>query len=208
MVSHGIEGHGADDGTTMDLLDALATASEEFTRQLAIVGDSDWSRSTPCSEWDVRYLVAHVVGGNRFAVSLLGGMSASDAMTEVMSTRQLSDDPLGDYIATSAAQLAAFRVDNPAEQRIDHPLGEITVREILGVPSLRHHSALLGLGARARRRPAHHARANRNSAGHRRGRTARYGFRHHCAGQRGSHIRHPSSGCSTWPVEAQRDARC
>lgn len=115
----------------MDLLDALATATEEFTRRLAIVGGPDWSRSTPCSEWDVRYLVAHVVGGNRFAVSLLGGMSASDAMTEVMSIRQLSDDPLGDYIATSAAQLAAFRVDDPAEQRIDHPLGDITVREFL-----------------------------------------------------------------------------
>ena len=115
----------------MEVLDALATATEEFTRQIASIGDSDWSRSTPCAEWDVRYLVAHVVGGNRFAVSLLGGMSASDAMTEVMSTRQLSDDPLGDYITTSAAQLAAFRVDNPAEQRIDHPLGDITAREFL-----------------------------------------------------------------------------
>lgn len=52
-------------------------------------------------------------------------------MAEVMSTRQLSDDALSDYAATSASQLAAFRVDNPSEQPIDHPLGDISVREFL-----------------------------------------------------------------------------
>jgi len=61
----------------------------------------------------------------------MAGMSASDAMTEVMSRRQLSADALGDYRATSAAQLAAFHVDDAAEQQIDHPVGEIPVSEFL-----------------------------------------------------------------------------
>ena len=70
----------------MDLLAALDAATDEFRQRLMLVGSSDWARSTPCPDWDVRYLVAHVVGGNRFAVSILGGMSASDAANEVMST--------------------------------------------------------------------------------------------------------------------------
>ena len=60
----------------MELLAALDAATEEFRRRLVLVGKSDWERSTPCPDWDVSYLVAHVVGGNRFAVSVLGGASA------------------------------------------------------------------------------------------------------------------------------------
>jgi uncharacterized protein (TIGR03086 family) len=115
----------------MELLAALDTAADEFRQRVVLVGDSDWARSTPCPDWDVQYLVAHVVGGNRFAKSILGGMSASDAIAEVMSAQQLADDAVGACVATSAAQLAAFRADGALEQRIDHPLGEITGREFL-----------------------------------------------------------------------------
>ena len=45
----------------------------------------EWVKPTPCDEWDVRYLVAHVVGGNRFASSVLSGASAQAAMGSVMS---------------------------------------------------------------------------------------------------------------------------
>lgn len=115
----------------MDLLQALAVATDEFSRRLAVVGDAEWSRPTPCTEWDVRYLVAHVVGGNRFAASLLSGRSADDAMAEVMSTPQLSDDALSDFSSTAASQLEAFGVANASRQRIDHPLGDISVEEFL-----------------------------------------------------------------------------
>ena len=115
----------------MELLAALDRAADEFGQRLMVVDDHDWVRSTPCPDWDVQYLVAHVVGGNRFALSILGGMSASDAFAEVMSAPQLADDALGAFDTTSAAQLAAFCTDGALEQQIDHPLGKITGREFL-----------------------------------------------------------------------------
>ena len=92
-----------------------------------------WSRPTPCDDWDVRYLVAHVVGGNRFAVQVLDGASAADAIAQVMSSPQLGDDALGAWTSTVTDQRAAFRADPDLERTIDHPLGTISVREFLGL---------------------------------------------------------------------------
>ena len=91
----------------------------------------DWARATPCPDWDVHYLVAHVVGGNRLAVLTLGGMGASDAIGEVLSVPQVGDDALSAWVTTSAAQVTAFRAENVLDTPVDHPLGEITGREFL-----------------------------------------------------------------------------
>ena len=115
----------------MDLLSALEVATEEFGRRLAAVDHDGWTDATPCSDWDVRYLSAHVVGGNRFAVLILGGMSAADAIEDVMSAPQLGDDALAAWAITSVAQLDAFNAARALERRVDHPLGEITGREFL-----------------------------------------------------------------------------
>jgi uncharacterized protein (TIGR03086 family) len=117
-------------GSNMDLLKALDAATDEFGRRLELVGE-DWTRATPCPEWDVHYLVAHVVGGNRFAVLILGGMSASDAVDVVMSAPQLGDDPLRAWATTTTAQAAAFRPHTALDRPIDHPLGRITGRTLL-----------------------------------------------------------------------------
>lgn len=110
----------------MDILRALDVATDEFGRRLALVRTEQWSLATPCSDWDVRYLVAHVVGGNRFTVMILGGASAADAIGEVMSQPQLGDDPLHAWAATSAAQTAAFGQSGALERLVDHPLGTLT----------------------------------------------------------------------------------
>ena len=115
----------------MDLLNALDAATDEFGRRVALVGAHDWDRLTPCPGWDVHYLVAHVVGGNRFAVLILGGMGASDAVGEVMSVPQLGGDALSAWATTSAAQVAAFRAASALDSPVDHPLGEITGQEFL-----------------------------------------------------------------------------
>jgi uncharacterized protein (TIGR03086 family) len=115
----------------MDLLNALEAATDEFGRRVAAVDLGGWTGATPCSDWDVHYLTAHVVGGNRFAVLILGGMSASDAIESVMSAPQLGDDALTAWAITSVAQLDAFRGAEVLERRVDHPLGEISGRAFL-----------------------------------------------------------------------------
>ena len=146
----------------MDLIDAPEAATDEFAWRLALVPDDGWTHSTPCPGWDVHYLVAHVVGGNRFAVSILGGISASSAVDQVMATPQLGHDPLTAWATTSVAQVSAFRVDNVLELRIDHPLGEITGREFLEfrvLASRRAGSRMRGL------RPSEASRSDRPRCG-------------------------------------------
>ncbi len=65
----------------MDDLHALDLATQEFERCLAKVRPDQLGLPTPCDEWDVRYLIAHVVGGNRFATLAPDGITeaASDA---------------------------------------------------------------------------------------------------------------------------------
>jgi uncharacterized protein (TIGR03086 family) len=115
----------------METLRALDVATEEFGTRLALVGDDAWVLPTPCPDWDVRYLVAHVVGGNRFAASVLGGMAASDAIERVMSSPQLGTSAMEAWATTCAAQAVAFHEVPSLDQRIDHPLGEITAAELL-----------------------------------------------------------------------------
>lgn len=115
----------------MELLDALDTATQEFGRRLALVGHDAWGGPTPCDEWDVHYLVAHVVGGNRFAVSILAGLSSSDAIQLVMSRPQLGDDPMLAWRTTSGDQLDAFHSHGAAERTVDHPLRAMTGAEFL-----------------------------------------------------------------------------
>jgi len=117
----------------VDVLEALDAAESEFGDRLALVRDpATWTSATPCPGWDVHYLVAHVVGGNRFAASVLGGASSSDAIEEVMSTPQLGDDPMGAWTTTAMAQRAAFEATILSHDRIDHPLGAMTTRDFLG----------------------------------------------------------------------------
>src|SRR4051794_34185823 len=118
-------------GSHVDKLTALDAAADEFGRRLALVGDEAWPLPTPCPDWDVHYLAAHVIGGNRFAAYILGGMSASDAMEQVMASPQLGHDAMRAWATTCAAQTSAFHAVTALERRIDHPLGEISGRDFL-----------------------------------------------------------------------------
>jgi uncharacterized protein (TIGR03086 family) len=113
------------------LIRSLDAAVEGFGGQLAMVGEGDWARPTPCSEWDVRYLVAHVVGGNHFAAMVLDGASSTDAVDEVMGRPQLGDTPIVDFEMSAEEQRLRFRRDAALAQRVSHPSGEISAERFL-----------------------------------------------------------------------------
>lgn len=115
----------------IDDLDALDLATREFARCLDNVTADQLALATPCEDWDVRYLIAHVVGGNRFAKLVLDGTPSSEAIEQIMSTTQLSDQPVEDFISTSAEQRRRFRSPGALDGCVDHPLGEISTRQFL-----------------------------------------------------------------------------
>jgi phosphoenolpyruvate carboxylase len=91
-----------------DPTDALAVANADFADRLRLVKPGDWERPTPCTEWDVRALVNHAVGGNLRYTMLLHGVPEY----EVEATRAadtLGEHPLASFLTTAAEVLAAFR---------------------------------------------------------------------------------------------------
>lgn len=77
-------------GHPEELVQAAATTTEMFQqaidgldRRVQAVADDQWDRSTPCTEWDVRTLVNHVVGELRWIPPLLAGRTIADVGDEL-----------------------------------------------------------------------------------------------------------------------------
>ena len=77
---------------------------------VARVRADQWDASTPCSEWDVRALLTHIVAGNWWAAELAAG-----ATIEGVGDR-FDDDVLGDDVADAyrrSAEAAAAAFEAP-----------------------------------------------------------------------------------------------
>ena len=99
-----------------DLLDVKTLhrkGVEEFGKRVARIGDDDWSKSTPCTEWDVRTLVNHLVYEHRWAVPLLEGASIAD-VGDRYEGDLLGDDPIAawqDSLADAQSAVAGVPLD-------------------------------------------------------------------------------------------------
>lgn len=119
--------------------DWMALSEEEYRRigrLLADLGDEDWARPTDCTEWDVRQLVAHLVGNAELSASMremrrqqkLGrrlrpGSPDVDGMTAVQVEERADVPPLQLVRDLSGAAVRAVR----ARGRIPAPARAIPV---------------------------------------------------------------------------------
>ena len=109
----------------MELLPALARATSDFDRLVAGVGDEAWSAPSPCTAWDVRAVVNHVVAGNIMATRLLDGAATADAVSGLLDADLLGDAPEDAVRRTGAEQLAAFTRPGAADMTVHHPAGDL-----------------------------------------------------------------------------------
>ncbi len=63
---------------TMTARAAYARSIEAFDAIIPQVREDQWTAPTPCSEWNIRALVNHVVGENRWVPPLLSGQTITD----------------------------------------------------------------------------------------------------------------------------------
>lgn len=116
-------------------LELLAVARVEFKRRLELVGVDDWGKPTPCTEWDVRQLVNHVVGSDLRYADLLTGGRAEDFLRrrreEVASAPPVGSDPVADWERSGAALEAAFRKPGVMDRVVDYPWGPLRGRQLL-----------------------------------------------------------------------------
>lgn len=108
-------------------VEGLARALDATDKLVAGVRNEQWTALTPCTEWTVRDLVNHLVGGNQlFAVILRGQTSPSPAaLRQRQGLDHLGDDPVGAYRAAGEALLGAFSEPGVLAQVVTVPIGAV-----------------------------------------------------------------------------------
>lgn len=112
----------------MDVVQMHTRAVELFLDRVRTVPDGAWARPTPCADWDVRTLVNHVVGEERWVVPLLEGKT----IEQVGAT--LDGDLLGELPGQAAeeagkAAAAAFAEPGAADRVVHLSFGDTPAEE-------------------------------------------------------------------------------
>jgi uncharacterized protein (TIGR03086 family) len=102
---------------------ALARAAGLTAAVVAGVRPEQWGADTPCTDWAVRDVVAHLIAGNRLVSRALRN---PDAGLPAGRPPQPADEELAAEIRASSAELVeAFRVPGIEQQRITIPFGQV-----------------------------------------------------------------------------------
>lgn len=112
-----------------DVADRYVAALDEVDRHMQEIHPDQWTNPTPCTEWNLRALVDHVVYETLWVPDLLAGKTLAEVGDRYEGDR-LGDDPVG---AWDAARAAA--VDGVRSSSLDVPVhtssGEVTVDHYL-----------------------------------------------------------------------------
>ena len=89
----------------MDLLEPLSRTFDHTTRVLAGVGRDQLDDPTPCTEWDVRTLVAHTMG----VVTNMGRGARGEQLLDEVNAVPLEADLPAQFRTEADRTLAAWR---------------------------------------------------------------------------------------------------
>ncbi|OLB80997.1 MAG: TIGR03086 family protein [Actinobacteria bacterium 13_2_20CM_2_71_6] len=114
----------------MDLIEQYRRSVAGFTERVRQVRPEQWSAPTPCTGWDVRTLVNHVVNEERWLPPIFAGATVAE-VGDRFDGDLLGDDPAGN--ATEAAREADAAITEPgALDRIVHlSFGDFPATEYL-----------------------------------------------------------------------------
>ena len=106
---------------------------EDLATLLAVAGDlvagvrlDQWKDPTPCTDWNVRELVGHVVIGDRLYPALLRGEAPPPPRArDPKSNDVLGDDPAGVHREGARELIAALSRPGVLEQIVQIPMGSV-----------------------------------------------------------------------------------
>ena len=101
-------------------------AVQEFDSRVQQIQDDQWTNPTPCSEWDVRDLVNHLVYEDVWAPPLFDGKTVQE-IGDRFEGDLLGDDPKGAWASARDAALAAVNRPGALEGTV-----HLSSRDVLG----------------------------------------------------------------------------
>jgi len=113
-----------------DLIEYQKRCADEFGRRVTAIRDDQWSRPTPCSDWDVRMLVNHLVYEDRWAPHLAKGETIEE-VGDRYEGDQLGDDPKSAWNDAVAGSIAAFQAPGVLERTVHLSFGDVPGEEYL-----------------------------------------------------------------------------
>jgi uncharacterized protein (TIGR03086 family) len=106
-----------------DLRPLHERASRHFVEHVRAIAPDQWHLPSPCSDWDVRALVDHVIRWNTFVPDLLAGRSLAE-MRDPLTRDVLGDDPAEAAARSTRDAVAAFEAPGALERLVHHPFGD------------------------------------------------------------------------------------
>lgn len=112
----------------MELAELHRRTVEGWEARVAGVGPDDWGRATPCSEWDVRALVSHVVGEDLWTTPIAEGRTMEE-VGDRFDGDLLGDDPHGAADRAARAAVRSVAEHLPAHGTVHLSFGEVPIDE-------------------------------------------------------------------------------
>ncbi len=115
----------------MDAITAYEQTLVWTGQRIAGVRPEDLTSPTPCTEWNVRVLIAHVVAGIWYFQALATGEPVEELMRGLNDL--VGDDPFSSYDRAARAGLDAWRAPGRLDASYTMPLGERSGHEALAI---------------------------------------------------------------------------
>jgi uncharacterized protein (TIGR03086 family) len=99
-------------------------ALDEIDEHVRAIGPDRWSNATPCTDWDVRALVDHIVYETLWVPDLLGGKTLGEVGDRYEGDR-LGTDPVGAWTSAADAARGAVHRDETLSGTVHTSAGEV-----------------------------------------------------------------------------------
>lgn len=116
--------------TAPDPVRRFQDAQTAFDATVAAIGAQQWQSPTPCTEWDVRAVVNHLVNEQLWATPMLQGQTI-EQVGDRFDGDLLGDKPLASWRGAAKESMAAVTVPGALDGTINSSMGPSPARQYL-----------------------------------------------------------------------------
>lgn len=112
-------------------LDGFHQAQAAFAALVEVIADDQWAAPTPCTAWDVRALVNHLVNEQLWAAPMLNGQSI-DEVGDTLDGDLLGAEPETAWREAATSADREFNRPGALDGTINSSMGQSPARQYLG----------------------------------------------------------------------------